>query len=296
MKILLTGATGFLGRHLLPELAKRHEVYAVARRRIPEGANGAAAWVQMDLAAPLDASALPKDVDAVVHLAQSTHYREFPERARDVYAINVASTFALLDYARSVGVSRFIHASSGGIYGHGDELATDSGAASPLNFYLSSKYAAELLVASYAQEFATVVFRFFFIYGAGQTRMLIPTLVDRVLRGETVTVEGDPGLRINPVHVSDAVRVFEPSLGGSHTGAFNVAGQEAITMSELVRLIGAVAAQPVSIEHSDVSAPDDLLGDTTRMRELLGITPQVPLRAGLTEVVQATRRELQVRT
>ena len=42
--------------------------------------------------------------------------------------------------------------------------------------------------------------------------MLVPSLIERVVNGEVVTVEGDPGLRINPIYVDDAVRVFEPAL------------------------------------------------------------------------------------
>ena len=78
----------------------------------------------------------------------------------------------------------------------------------------------------------------------------MPTLIERVANGEVVTVEGDPGLRINPIYVDDAVRVFEPALRFSGSGVFNVAGDEAVTMTELVELIGEVAGAPPTIEHT----------------------------------------------
>ena len=55
-----------------------------------------------------------------MHLAQSPRYRDFPEGALDVFEVNVGSTQRLLDWACRQGVKRFIYASSGGVYGHGE--------------------------------------------------------------------------------------------------------------------------------------------------------------------------------
>ena len=100
--------------------------------------------------------------DTVIHLAQSRHYRQFPERADDIFAVNVKSTFQLLDYARRAGAGRFLHASSGGVFGYSYEKFVETDPVNPLNFYLSSKYCAELMVGNYRDYFLTIVLRFFF--------------------------------------------------------------------------------------------------------------------------------------
>ena len=284
MRILLTGATGFVGGHLLGALAGRHDFVALARRP-PSPGDGRVEWIEQDLTAPLDRSKLPERVDAVVHLAQSSRYREFPGGAQDVYAVNVESTFALLEYARTAGAGRFVLASTGGLYEHSYERLVETDPVEPLNFYLTSKHVAELLLGNYKDLFVTVVFRFFFVYGPGQGPMLIPTLLGKVRRGETVTVEGDPGLRINPIHVRDAVRVFEPALALERSDVFNVAGDEVVSMTELVRLIATVNGGEAVVEHGPSIHTGDLVGDNARMKDVLGVTPEISLERGLASIL-----------
>lgn len=283
MRILLTGATGFIGSRLLPLLAERHEVVAIARQAPSEA--GSAEWVEQDLGEPLDESRFPDRVDAVIHLAQSRHYREFPERAEDILAVNVESTFRLLEYARRVGAERFVFASTGGVYGYGYEKLVETDPVLPIDFYLTSKYIAESLIGNYRQFFRTVVFRFFFVYGPGQRGMLIPSLLDRVRSGETVTVTGDPGLRINPIYVDDALRVFEPALALDRSDVFNVAGDETIAVGELVARIGQILRVEARVEHVPATYEGDLIGDNARMKDVLGIHPQTLLEQGLAQLV-----------
>jgi UDP-glucose 4-epimerase len=283
MRILVTGANGFVGRRFVEMYAGRHELFALARTVGPEIPG--VEWIVHDLAKPLAGAVLPDTYDAVVHLAQSRRYREFPEGAHDVFDVNVRSTLDLLEHARRASARSFVYTSSGGVYGYSYERFAETEPVSPLNFYLSSKYSAELLIANYQRFFSTVVLRPFFVYGPGQDRMLIPTLIDRVTGGEVVTVEGERGLRITPIYVDDAVRVFEPALHHSGAGLFNVAGDEAVTITELVELIGAATGRPPLIEHTPSESGGDLLGDNTQMREVLGVVPEVDLREGLARTI-----------
>ena len=280
-RLLITGATGFIGRNLLPVLSRRHEVFAIARHVPPATGNTRVRWIEHDLSRPLDRAGLPAKIDAVIHLAQSRHYREFPQRADDIFRINVQSTVELLDYARHAGAQRFLYASSGGVYGHSDEQLVESHPVNPLNFYLSTKYAAELMVANYRHLFHTIVFRFFFVYGPGQTGMLIASLLDRVRRGETITIDGNPGMRINPTYIDDAVQVVEPALALDRSELFNVSGDETVTITELVRRCGEVLAVEPNITCRDVPGQRDLVGANARLIETLAVRPQVSLSDGL---------------
>ena len=282
--ILVTGAAGFVGQHLVRELAKRYRVHAVVRAEADLGDD--VIQIVHDLVEPLDA-ALPERIDGVIHLAQSQRYREFPEGAPDVFAVNIQSTFNLLEYARRAGARSFVFTSTGGIYGYSFERFAETDPVSPLNFYFSSKYSAELLIANYQHYFNTVVLRIFFAYGPGQHGMLVPTLIDRVLAGDEVRVEGDPGLRINPIYVSDVVRVFEPALALQRPGVFNIAGDEPVTITRLVELIGETAGKTPRIAHARSATEGDLLGDTTQMRAVLGVAPEVALRDGIVRTLES---------
>ncbi len=291
MTVLLTGATGFIGRHVLALLAETGaDVVALARSEPPAALAGHATWVRQDLAAPLDRAALPERVRTVVHLAQSERYREFPEGVEDVVALNVGAVAALADYARTAGAERFVLCSTGGVYGFRDGPAREGDPVAPASFYQASKYAAEVLLEPYGELLDTVVLRPFFVYGATQRGMLVAGLAQRVLAGEQVTVDGDPGLRINPIHVADAARAIVAAIGAAPPpGVVNVAGDETVTLTDLVLgLAGAAGVQP-RIVHAGDGPPGDLLGDNERMRGELGVTPRVALAEGLRGVVGELR-------
>jgi UDP-glucose 4-epimerase len=281
MKILLTGATGFVGGRLLPRLAERHEVFSLARQPRPGGVPDTVEWIEDDLADGLDAARLPARVDVVVHLAQSKRYREFPDGAADVYAVNVESTFRLLEYARAAGATKFVFASTGGVYGSGNRPLSENDRLNPLNFYISSKYGSESFVASYRPLFDTIIFRFFFVYGPGQRGMMVPSLLDRVTGGETITIQGDPGIRTNPIFVDDAAAAFEPALALPGSDLFNVAGDEVVTIRELVEQMEQAADRKAAIVSAPGDLDGDLIGDNSRMKEVLGVVPGTRLVDGL---------------
>ena len=277
MKVLVTGAAGFVGAHLLERLGQEHELYPVVRRAPDDSRE----WIVQDLSQPLDRSRLPERVDAVIHLAQSPRYREFPDGAQDVYAVNVHSTFELLEYARAAGAQSFVLASSGGVYGYSYEALVETAPTVPLNFYITSKYVAESLAANYQAFFSTVVLRFFFVYGPGQERMLVPTLIDKVRKGDQISIAGRPGQRINPIHVSDAIEVFPPALELTGSDVFNVAGAEVVSIRELVGVIEEATGESAHVRHIDPEHEGDLIGDNSRMKEILGIDPTTSLAAGI---------------
>lgn len=285
MNVLVTGATGFLGRHVAELLSAEHTVYSAARRA---DAVTAGQVVDVDLAGG-DLRALPASIDAVIHLAQSENYRAFPERADDIFAVNTASTVALLDYARRAGAKKFILASTGGVYGFGEHPFTERdpvAAPRELGFYAASKYAAELFAQSYASVLDVIVLRFFFIYGTGQkTSMLMPRLVQSVRSGEEVTLAGDSGLRINPIFVTDAARAVERSLHVSGSHVVNVAGPQQIDLRSLVEAIGEATGHTPLFRVDDTPARS-LIGDIERMSTLLA-APAVGCREGLTKLVNA---------
>ena len=285
MKIVLTGATGFVGRALLPRLAANHEVISLARQPRPGEVPADVEWIELDLGRPLDSSALPARTDAVIHLAQSKRYRDFPEGAQDVFAVNVSSTFALLEYARSAGASKFVFASTGGVYGSSDRPLSETDRLNPLNFYISSKYSAESFVASYRPLFQTIVFRFFFVYGPGQQAMMVPSLLQRVLDGELITIQGDPGIRTNPIYVEDAAAVFEPALALDASDLFNIAGDEVVTIRGLVERMEQASGRTTTIASAPGDLGGDLVGDNTRMKEVLGVTPATRLLDGLRSMI-----------
>ncbi len=292
MRILITGGTGFIGSRLVTRLAGDHDVHCLVRHQPAEGVGGVRFCIQ-DLSAQLRPDELPERVDAVIHLAQSKHYKDFPDKADDIYRINVASTFNLLEYARGAGAKQFLYASTGGVYGTSYDRFVETDKVDPINFYLSTKCSAELLIANYKTFFNTVVVRPFFPYGKGQSRaMLVPRLVHSVLAGEPILLRGEQGLHINPLYVEDAADALVQALTLDDSYLINLAGPRVLSLAEIGRTIGdLLGVEPVFDVAECEGGASHLVGDITTMERLLG-APRVDFAEGAVEVCEEAKGQL----
>ena len=285
MKILVTGAAGFIGSRLVRRLVPDHEVYCLVREEGTVPVRPHVHPVVQDLAAPLQTSRLPESMDGIIHLAQSRHFRKFPEQAKDIFAINTASTAQLLEYGRQAKVRFFLFASSGGVCGYQPRPIVETDPPQPNNFYLASKYAAECLVNAYVEYFATVTLRYFFVYGEGQRDMFMPGLVERVLKGNPVIVFGKTGVTMNPIHVSDAVEATVRALELQRQETINVAGAETTTVLELAELIGQLTGKKPFYSFEPDKGPMAMVANIEKMKLKLGVSPKVSIKEGLDRLV-----------
>lgn len=269
-KLLLTGASGLLGRNVARQAVETGwEVHALGR---PQSSPPEAKAITADLSQPLDTSQLPPQIDAVVHLAQSPRFREFPEGAADVFAVNTATAVRLANYAITAGARTLVVASSGGIYAPLDQPLNEDAAwatLQSLNFYAASKQAMELLMAPYASQLNVVILRFFFIYGPGQNRtMLLPRLVDAVSQGKPISLQGETGLSINPVYAADAATAVCRALELKKSATVNVAGPEVLNLRQICDEIGNGLGVTPNYEIKPGPAPV-MVADNARQGKLL---------------------------
>ena len=270
MKILLTGATGLLGREVVNQLLDDgHDVSVVIR---PEyaGVDDRVSEVRLDLGSDWDPNGLVFDFESVIHLAQSREFRNFPVGSRDVFQVNINSTHKLLELSRLNGCKSFVFASSGGVYADKPGAITEEsplGDPNELGFYLGSKASAEILCQSYSKILTTVILRPFFIFGRGQNReMLMPRIFDAVASGKPILLDSPDGMEFNPVHVADAARVVVKSVFLQRSQVVNVAGPTKLTLGELVRRIAHESRIEPNIRISDqparsLSAKNGIMSD-----------------------------------
>lgn len=286
MKILITGGNGLLGKHLIETLKVDNQLYALVRH-IPNIKLQHVTYVKVDLSSSWSYADLPESMDVIIHLAQSDFYKDFPNKAMDIFNVNISSTAKLLDYASTVGVKQFVYASSGGVYGNDLSSYSES---IPVNinrhlgYYLGSKMCGEILAQNYMSLMKVSILRFFFMYGKGQKKsMLIPRLVDSVREGRSIALQGEDGLRINPIHVNDAGDAVRACIEKRSEGVFNIGGPATYSLREIGNLIGhSLGVEPIFIMSSGGSS--ELLADIEKMKTELHL-PTMRLEEGIKSLI-----------
>jgi UDP-glucose 4-epimerase len=283
-RVLLTGASGFIGRHVCARLTGNAEVFAVVRdTRVPAGSIP----VRADLGSGFSTAGWPERIDCVVHLAQSARHREFPDGAADMTAVNVAAAAALVDYARRAGASAFILASTGNVYTPGPEPVGEDDPIAPAGFYAASKAAAEDLVRPYASLLRVCTLRLFYPYGAGQEGRLIPSLVERVHQGRPISLSGADGLVMTPTYVDDIAAVIVAAIGDSRfSGVLNVSAPWVMTLREVGESIGRALGRPALFEQAGGPEPPRVVPRLDRLTGLYPPTRFTPLDAGLAQMLR----------
>jgi nucleoside-diphosphate-sugar epimerase len=288
MRVLVTGGAGFVGARLIRRLEDSHEVFALVRKPQTKS-HPRVHWLVQDLAEERWNVELPSKIDAVVHLAQSSHFREFPAQAMDIYSVSAATTMRLLDWSLKAGARNFVLGSTGGLYGTSDQAVSENDSLpdqrNQLGFYFASKRAAELLAQQYAGQLNIAILRFFFVYGAGQPApMLLPRLAASVKEGTPIFLHGDNGIRLNPVHVDDTVTAILAALELPESRLINIAGPEVTTLRQIVEEIGRQIGRLPIFNVDKIAQPNHLVADISRMSRVLG-APKVDVKRGIAELL-----------
>lgn len=286
IRVVITGAAGLLGEQAVRFFCKNYAVHAILRRKDSNEVPGVK-YHYLDLSSDFDLSKLPRQVDVIIHLAQSSKFREFPEEALDVFNVNVGSLARLLDYARSVGCKKFIYASSGGVYESGASVVYENSPIVPhgrLGYYLGSKLCGEVLAQNYSNIMDVSVLRFFFIYGRRQRRsMLLPRLVDNIAAGRPIQLQSENGLVINPIHVQDAVSALDYVVRSDGSNTFNIAGVEEVSLKELSQSIGQLLGKDPVFDIKDGES-SRLVANVSALQGL-GWSPSIFLADGLKDLM-----------
>jgi UDP-glucose 4-epimerase len=286
-KILITGATGLIGSHLKTQLKGKAELYLLVRQ--PGEEEEGVHFIPFDMSKGSELPPLPEKIDAVIHLAQSEHFREFPEQVLDVFQVNTVTTLRLLDYARRACAKSFVLASSGVVYGGQGSFSEDEEILlrnKQLGFYHTSKLCAEAVAENYATILDVQILRFFFVYGPGQNgTMLVPRLIESVQNGTSITLDGKDGIQINPVFVGDAVDAVIESLALTGSHKINVAGPQVLSLREIGEHIGEVLGRRPVFQVKPSEGQKKMVGAINRMSDLLG-EPETSFEEGLVSCLE----------
>jgi GDP-4-dehydro-6-deoxy-D-mannose reductase len=285
--ILVTGAQGFVGRHLLAQLG------------------GRARPVEVDVTdSKAVARAFAENAPAaVVHLAALSSVGASWEDAGETWRVNTVGTVNVLEAVRAQAPEcRVLVASTGEVYGRARRVPTpEDEPLEPLSPYAASKAAAEVACDQARRTGVDVVVaRAFQHEGPGRDeRFAVGSWAAQIARAEdsgggTVRV-GDLSAKRDIVDVRDVSRAYELLLDPSvPAGTYNVAGGRAVEMREALDTLVGLAKAQIEVEPDPArSRPSDLplvCGDASRLREATGWEPVIPLERTLADTLEAARR------
>lgn len=308
--ILVTGAAGFAGSHLL-DLLGEAPARVVALRKPGIGAETQAAypaieWVEVDL---LDRDSMRRTIGAVApaaiyHLAGSPHVGQSWKAATDTLSVNVMGTHHLLEALRTEGLhSRVVVPSSAYVYRPAGHPLTEDDAIESTSPYAISKVATELAAARAFRRdgIPAIVARAFNHIGPRQGPSFFASGVARQValieagRLEPVIRVGNLESRRDVTDVRDTVRAYRALAEHGTPGvAYNVCSGQARTMRDVLEGLLALARVRVSVQPDpDRFRPKDtplLLGDPSRIRRDVGWEPRIPIEQTLCDLLEYWRR------
>ncbi|MCA1723874.1 MAG: GDP-mannose 4,6-dehydratase [Thermomicrobia bacterium] len=308
-RVLVTGATGFVGAYLVAHFAEAYpdwQVTGTTRHAVSADSR----FIRCDLR---DAGAVASLIERtkpemVVHLAGQSNVPASLKDPEATLSNNILGTLHLLDACRAhVPHARLLIISSSEVYGPTPPEAQPLGEERPLrpaNPYAVSKAAQEMLALQYAHSYSLdiVVARPFNHIGPGQTdRFVVSAFARQIVeieRGERHAISvGNLDARRDFTDVRDVARAYGLLLERGERGSvYNIGQGAAVAIGDLLVMLCdraqvaiAIARDPTRMRPSDAPV---MMADTTRLRQATGWQPEIPLRQSLDETVAWWRAAL----
>jgi UDP-glucuronate 4-epimerase len=307
MRMLVTGAAGFVGYHLCEALLSRgvdvlgiddcNGYYDVRLKqgrleRLRRRKNFA--FVQLDVADHAAVLKLGDGLDGVVHLAAQAGVRYSLEQPFAYASANLTGHLSILELVRHSGrIKHLVYASSSSVYGTGTQMPYSEAARAdrPSSLYGATKRADELMSQSYSHLFGMkqTGLRFFTVYGPwGRPDMAYFGFAEAIMAGEPVTLYEQGRLQRDFTYIDDIVAGilgvldFPPADSAPHR-LFNIGNNKPEYVSELVRLLEqALGRKAIIVDAAKPQAdPVATWADVSALAALCGYAPRTGLEEGI---------------
>jgi UDP-glucuronate 4-epimerase len=315
LKLLVTGAAGFIGMHASRRLLERgHEVlgidnlnpyYDPALKEARLGLLRAFPGFSFEKADVADERALAsvfgaRKFDAVLHLAAQAGVRYSLENPMAYVSSNVAGFLNILEGCRKSGVAHLCYASSSSVYGANTELPfrEEHRVDHPVSLYAATKRANELMAESYAASFGIPCtgMRFFTVYGPwGRPDMALFIFTRAILEGKPIQVFNGGDMLRDFTYIDDVVdavtalveRPHPGAKGGSKARLFNIGHGSPVKLMDYVRAVEQALGRKAQVELAPMQLGDvrATYAATDKLRAEIGYAPATPVETGVARFV-----------
>ncbi len=305
MKIIITGAAGFIGSTLADKLLSLgHEVSGVDNfdefysKEIKEENIKASLRNPLYHFYPIDildlntlCNTLTDNYDVIVHLAAKAGVRPSLKNPALYQRVNVEGTQNVISFAEQKKIGKIVFASSSSVYGVNENLPwkEDDQDLRPISPYASSKIAGEWLGRSlaYSSDIAFIALRFFTVFGPRQRPDLaINTFFRKIKNGEPITVFGDGSTIRDYTYVDnivDGIIGVITIYNGKGFSVFNLGSHHPVKLLEMIHTVEEVIGIPAKIEFAPMQDGDvpKTYSDSTKAKDIFGFSPAISFKEGL---------------
>ena len=309
MKIIVTGGAGFIGSHITDRLLKeKNQVLCIdnfdnfydikeKQKNIESHLkNRDYKLAEGDIT---DKNFISKTINDF--LPEATAVRPSINTAELYYHSNVTGTLNLLEAIKDKKNIKFIFTSSSSVYGLNTKVPFEEkdSILNPASPYASTKIAGESLCFSYHYNYKipVVILRLFSVYGTRQRPDLaVRKFIERICRGEEISVFGDGGTSRDYTHVYDITDGFCRALDYTKKSfdIFNLGNSEPVKLIDLIGIIQKVSGIKPRIRYENFQQGDVPItyADISKARKILGYKPTVELKTGISEMVDWVQGKL----
>lgn len=292
VKVVVTGAAGFLGPHVAQHLLD--DGFEVTAFDLKPFAHPDIRSIEGDLLDPESVASAMADTDVVCHIGAIGDVYLAGEQPALAAAVNVTGTANIAEAARKFGV-RVVYASTWEVYGEPVyEPLDEKHRCAPDHPYNITKLAGEsmLLAADHLHDVPVIALRLGTAYGRGlRPNSVFRIFIDRARKGEPITIQGDGSQTRQFTHASDIARAFSMAARSDLRGiALNTVAPEAVSIKQLAEIV--VERFPTELTFGPPRAgdvpPAAVSGDL--IREKLGWVADVPFKQGMSDLMDSVAK------